>query len=92
MGIFTILSQILYLKRLALSTFTEKGPSFSTQDSRLGPVIEKAKKNFLPCIIQDQLVMTSVVNHVQPPLTPYRMRRTTLITLPRLPLILRAYQ
>ena len=33
-----------YLNRLALSTFTEVGPQFSNQDSRLGPVIEKAKK------------------------------------------------
>ena len=30
-----------YLNRLALSTFTEVGPQFSNQDSRLGPVIEK---------------------------------------------------
>ena len=33
-----------YLNRLALSTFTEVGPQFSNQDSRLGSVIEAAKK------------------------------------------------
>ena len=33
-----------YLSRLALSTFTKVGPQFSNQDSRLGPVIENAKK------------------------------------------------
>ena len=33
-----------YLNRLALSTFTEGGSQFSNQDSRLGQVIEKAKK------------------------------------------------
>ena len=33
-----------YLNRLALSTFTEVGPQFLNQDSRLGPVIVKAKK------------------------------------------------
>ena len=35
-----------YLNRLALSTFTEVGPQFSTRLNliRLGPVIEKAKK------------------------------------------------
>ena len=33
-----------YLNRQALSTFTEVGPQFSNQDSRLGPVIEKATK------------------------------------------------
>ena len=38
------LIDFLYLNRLALSTFTEVGPQFSNQDSRLGPVIEKAKK------------------------------------------------
>ena len=32
------------LNRLALLTFTEVGPQFSNQDSKLGPVIEKAKK------------------------------------------------
>ena len=36
-----------YLSRLALSTFTEvAGPQFSNQDSRPGPVIEKAKRAF----------------------------------------------
>ena len=44
-----------YINRLALSTFTEVGPQFSNQDSRLGPVIEKLRR-FLPCNIQDQLV------------------------------------
>ena len=39
-----------YLNRLALLTFTEMGPQFSNQDSRLGPVIEKAKT----CNIQVQ--------------------------------------
>ena len=33
-----------YLNRLALSTFTEVGPQFSNQDSRLQPVIEKAEE------------------------------------------------
>ena len=33
-----------YLNTLALSTFTGVGPQFSNQDSRLGPVVEKAKK------------------------------------------------
>ena len=33
-----------YLNRLVRSTFTEVGPQFSNQDSRLGQVIEKAKK------------------------------------------------
>ena len=31
-----------YLNRLALLTFTEVGPQFSNQDSRLGQVIEIA--------------------------------------------------
>ena len=33
-----------FLNGLTLSTFTEGGPQFSNQDSRLGPIIEKAKK------------------------------------------------
>ena len=41
-----------YLDRLAFSTFTEVGPKSSNQDSRLGPVIEKATK----LSIQDQIV------------------------------------
>ena len=40
-----------YLNRLAFSTFTEVGPKSSNQDSRLGPVIEKATK----LSIQDQI-------------------------------------
>ena len=47
-----------YLNRLALSTFTEVGPQFSNQDSRLGPVIEKSK-SFLPC--NRSISVTSVV-------------------------------
>ena len=35
-----VLIDFLYL----ISTFTEVGPQFSNQDSRLGPVIEEAKK------------------------------------------------
>ena len=38
-----ILVDFSYLNRLALLTFTEVGPQFSNQDSRLGPVIENAK-------------------------------------------------
>ena len=48
-----------YLNRLALLTFTEVGPSFQNQDSRLGPVIEKAK-SFLSCNILI-ISVTSVV-------------------------------
>ena len=40
----TLTTHFSYLNRLALSTFTEVGPQFSNQDSRLGSVIEKAKK------------------------------------------------
>ena len=38
------LNDFLYLNRLALSSFTEVGSQFSDQDSRLRPVVEKAKK------------------------------------------------
>ena len=48
-----------YLNRLAVWVYWG-GPLFSNQDSRLGPIIEKAK-SFLPCNIQDQLLMTKVV-------------------------------
>ena len=38
------LIDLSYLNRLAFSTFAEVGPQFANQDSRLGPVREKAKK------------------------------------------------
>ena len=46
-----------YLNRLALSTFTEVAPSFQIKIQGWG----QSLKSFLPCSIQDKLVMTSVV-------------------------------
>ena len=68
-----------------LSTFIEAGPQFSNQDSRLGPVIEKAfylqdsrlgsviekLKSFLSCNIQDQLLWLQWSSTVWPPLPSY---------------------
>ena len=60
-----------YLNRLAFSTFTEVGPQFSNQDSRLGPVIEKAKK-LSTLHYPTSVSVTSAVlkfNRVRPPLS-----------------------
>ena len=60
-----------YLNRPALSTFTEVGPTFSNQDSRLGQlVIEKAKKLSTLQYPRSNISVTSAIlsNHVRPPL------------------------
>ena len=61
-----------HLNRLALSTFTEVGPQFSIQDSRLRPVIEKAKKlstlqNMRSISVASAFILVKF-NRVQPPL------------------------
>ena len=58
-----------YLNRLTLRTFTERGPQFLNQDSRLGPDIEKAKKPSTlqyPTSISDDPAF--LISKFQPPL------------------------
>ena len=56
-----------YLNRLALSTFTEEGAQFSNQDSRLGPVIEEAKRLSISQYPRSiSVTSTSLISKVQP--------------------------
>ena len=61
-----------YLNRIALSAFTEVGPHFSNQDSRLGPLTEKVKKTFYLAIFKINWCnlshSNSKFNSVRPPL------------------------
>ena len=64
------LIDFLYLNRLALSTFIEVGPQFSNQDSRLGPVIEKAKKHSIYLASYDLSCSTCQTSSVYKQLQP----------------------